>query len=269
MPQIQFIDFVVLDAELEYIIMRQSTEYGSFWFCLFLWVARALRTWKMVHYSPDPCIWQPFSVSGCCLWNTEHWILREMTSSMAPMLGLTVDTGLVTVLGFLKNFTYFLRRRWGSNFGVLSPAEWRSMLSRCFDLSPCTHSSPLEHRHCFLRAHLSTFACCWTIHMENNCLKAWRRRQQSKRSDWGDSLHSENAMGVFEGIVAGRRGPKICRKDDRTTAWGCGEGGNRSFPVRSFNASWMRVYCACLASNHRIGPEMRLCCPSTALVLLI
>ena len=26
MPQIQFIDFVVVEAELEYIIMRQSTE---------------------------------------------------------------------------------------------------------------------------------------------------------------------------------------------------------------------------------------------------
>ena len=27
------------------------------------------------------------------------------------MLGLTLDTGLATVLGFWKNFTYFLRRR--------------------------------------------------------------------------------------------------------------------------------------------------------------
>ena len=34
----------------------------------------------------------------------------------------------------------------GSDFGVSSPAEWRSMLSRCFDLSPCTRSSPLEYR---------------------------------------------------------------------------------------------------------------------------
>ena len=37
----------------------------------------------------------------------------------------------------------------GSDFGVSSPAEWRSMLSRCFDLSPCTRSSPLEYRHYF------------------------------------------------------------------------------------------------------------------------
>ena len=51
------------------------------------------------------------------------------------VLGLTLDTGLVTVLGFWKNFTYFLRRR-GLGFWRFSPAEWRSMLSRCFDLGP-------------------------------------------------------------------------------------------------------------------------------------
>ena len=49
MPQIQFIDFVVVEAELEYTIMRQSTE--AFGFCLFLWVARALRTWKWCIFS--------------------------------------------------------------------------------------------------------------------------------------------------------------------------------------------------------------------------
>ena len=35
----------------------------------------------------------------------------------SAMLGLTVDAGLVTVLGFWKNFTYFLRRRW---LGILA-----------------------------------------------------------------------------------------------------------------------------------------------------
>ena len=64
------------------------------------------------------------------------------------LLGLTLDTGLATVLGFWKNFTYFLRRR-GLGFGVFSPAVWRSMLSRCFDLSPCTRCSPLDYRHYF------------------------------------------------------------------------------------------------------------------------
>ena len=37
----------------------------------------------------------------------------------------------------------------GSDFGVSSPAEWSSMLSRGIDLSPCTRSSPLEYRHYF------------------------------------------------------------------------------------------------------------------------
>ena len=108
-PQIQFIDFVVVEAELEYIIMRQSTE--AFGFCLFLWVARALRTWKMVHYSPAPCIWQPFL--GVWVLLVEYGTLFFSGDDFVrcAMLGLTVDTGLVTVLGFWKNFTYFLRRR--------------------------------------------------------------------------------------------------------------------------------------------------------------
>ena len=88
-----------------------------------------------------------------------------------------------------------------------------------------------EHIRVLLDIH-GTLIC--SSFLENNC--------QSKRLDWGDSLHSENDGGV-RGIVAG----------DVTTVWGCGEGGNRSFPARSFNG--MRVCCACLASNHRIGPE--------------
>ena len=41
----------------------------------------------------------------------------------------------------------------GSVFDVFSPAEWRSMLSRCFDLSLCTRCSPLEYRHYFYEFH--------------------------------------------------------------------------------------------------------------------
>ena len=44
MPQIQFIDFVVVEAELEFIIMRQTTKILEF--VLFLGFARAVRTWK-------------------------------------------------------------------------------------------------------------------------------------------------------------------------------------------------------------------------------
>ena len=71
-----------------------------------------------------------------------------MTLSVAQCLVLTVDTCSASVLGFWKNFTHFLRRR-GLGFWRFSPAEWRSMLSQCFALSPCTRCSPLEYRHHF------------------------------------------------------------------------------------------------------------------------
>ena len=102
-----------------------------------------------MHYSPDPCIWPPFSVSGVLL--VEHGTLDFSGDDFVrcAMLGLTVDTGLVTVLGFWKNFTYFLRRRWLGfwRFFLLLNGEVCSV--RCFDLSPCTRSSPLEYRHYF------------------------------------------------------------------------------------------------------------------------
>ena len=74
-------------------------------FCLFLWVARALRTWKMVHYSPAPCFWQPFL--GVWVLHVHHGTLDSSGHDYVrgAMLGLTLDTGLVTVLGFWKNFT--------------------------------------------------------------------------------------------------------------------------------------------------------------------
>ena len=57
-PQIQFIDFVVVEAELDYIVMRQSTEaFGSF---SYPWFARVVRTWKWCIVPLRPCIWQPF-----------------------------------------------------------------------------------------------------------------------------------------------------------------------------------------------------------------
>ena len=57
MPQIHFINFVVEEAELEYIIMRQTTEtFGVF---SVPWFARAVRTWKMLLVSGSL-----FSLSG-------------------------------------------------------------------------------------------------------------------------------------------------------------------------------------------------------------
>ena len=85
-PQIQFIGFVVVEAELEYIIMCQSTEaFGSF-VCSFGF-ARAVRTWKMVHYSPDSCIRQPFpQCLGVACVTAAHWIFPEMTLPVVQCL---------------------------------------------------------------------------------------------------------------------------------------------------------------------------------------
>ena len=101
-----------------------------------------------MHYSPTPCIWQLFL--GVWVLLVEYGTLDFSGDDFVrgAMLGLTLDTGLATVLGFWKNFTYFLRRR-GLGFWRFFSCRMRSMLSRCFDLSPCTRGSPLEYRHHF------------------------------------------------------------------------------------------------------------------------
>ena len=72
-------------------------------FCLFLGVARALRTWKMVHYSPAPCFWQSFL--GVLVLLVDYGTLDSSGDDFVR------GAMLATVLGFWKNFTYFLRRR--------------------------------------------------------------------------------------------------------------------------------------------------------------
>ena len=64
-----------------------------------------------MHYSPDSCIWQLFL--GVWVLLVDYGTLDFSGDDFVPgaMLGLTVDTGLATVLGFWKNFTYFPRRR--------------------------------------------------------------------------------------------------------------------------------------------------------------
>ena len=51
------------------------------------------------------------SVSGCCMWNADHWILHEMTWSMGATLGSTMVTCSASVLGFWTNFTQIPRCR--------------------------------------------------------------------------------------------------------------------------------------------------------------
>ena len=123
---------------------------------MFLGFARAVRTWKMVHYSPASCIWQPFL--GVWVLLVEYGTLDSSgdDSVRGAKLGLTVDTWLVQYLAFGR-ISHIFYVDVGPNFGVFSPAEWRSMLSRCFDLSPCTRCSPLEYRHYFYES------VCWIL----------------------------------------------------------------------------------------------------------
>ena len=64
-----------------------------------------------MHYSPASCIWQLFL--GVWVLLVEYGTLDFSGDDFVrgAMLGLTLDTGLATVLGFWKIFTYFLRRR--------------------------------------------------------------------------------------------------------------------------------------------------------------
>ena len=112
-PQIQFIDFVVMEAELEYIIMRQSTE--AFGFVCSFGLLALFALGKCCTNLLLPVSGSLFSVSGCCLWNTEHWIFSGDDFVRGAMLGLTVDTGLVTVLGRISHIFYV---DVGSDFGV-------------------------------------------------------------------------------------------------------------------------------------------------------
>ena len=84
MPQIQFIDFVVEEAELEYIIMRQTTETWNMFYSLGLLALFALGKWYIILLLLVSG--SLFSVSGCCLWTTKLWIFREMTLSVAQCL---------------------------------------------------------------------------------------------------------------------------------------------------------------------------------------
>ena len=151
-PQIQFIDFLVVEAELEYLIMRQSTEaYGNLSFPLGCSRSSHLEKWCIILLIP---------VSGSLLgvWVVGVWVLLVEYGTLdfseddfvrCAMLGLTVDTGLCVSTLASGRISHIFYVDVGSDFGVFSPAKWRSLLSRCFDLSPCTRCSPLEYRHYF------------------------------------------------------------------------------------------------------------------------
>ena len=75
----------------------------------------ALETWCILLLRPVSGSLP--SVSGCCMWNTDHWILREMTWSMGAMLGSTVDMGLRQYLAF-------------DEFHTISTLPWTRILKR-------------------------------------------------------------------------------------------------------------------------------------------
>ena len=108
-----------------------------------------------MHYSPTSCIWQPFL--GVWVLHVDYGTLDFSGDDYVRgvMLGLTVDTGLPTVLGFGR-ISHILYVDVGSDFGFF-PAEWRSMLSRCFDLRPCTRCSLLEYGYYFYES------MCWIL----------------------------------------------------------------------------------------------------------
>ena len=106
-----------------------------------------------MHCSPTSCVGQPFL--GVWVLHVDYETLDFSGDDFVrgAMLGLTVDMGLATVLGFGRILHIFYVDV-GSDFGVFlhSHAKWRSMLSRCFDLSPCTPLFALGVRTLFLRA---------------------------------------------------------------------------------------------------------------------
>ena len=95
--------------------MFQSTDaFGRISYPEF---ARVVRTWQNgALFLHDFVSGSLSSVSGCCMWTTEHWIFLGDDFVRGAMLGSTVDLGSATVLGFWTNFTHFLRRR-GLGFG--------------------------------------------------------------------------------------------------------------------------------------------------------
>ena len=155
MPQIQFIDFVVVEAELEYIIMRQSTEaYGNLSFPLGCSRSSHLEKWCIILLIP---------VSGSLfgVWVVGVWVLLVEYGTLdfsgddfvrCAMLGLTVDTGLATVLGFWKNFTYFLRRR-GLGFWRFFSCKMEKFAQSMLRFEPLHALFALGVQTLFLRAH--------------------------------------------------------------------------------------------------------------------
>ena len=84
--------------------------------------------------------------SGCCLWSTVIGFSGDPGATRAQCLVRQWLHVLRQSWRFGTNYTHLLRRRGLGlrRFFLRSHAEWRSMLSRCFSLGPCTRFSPLK-----------------------------------------------------------------------------------------------------------------------------
>ena len=105
-----------------------------------------------MHYSPASCIWQLFL--GVWVLLVEYGTLdfSEDDFVRGAMLGLTLDTGLATVLGFWKNFTYFLRRR-GLGFWRFFSCKMEKFAQSMLRFEPLHALFALGVQTLFLRAH--------------------------------------------------------------------------------------------------------------------
>ena len=77
------------------------------------------------------------SMSGCCVWDAEHWILREVTLAVAQCLARRWLHVLRQYLAFgrIAHIFYVAMDSNPEVSGLRSHAEWSRVLSRCFSFS--------------------------------------------------------------------------------------------------------------------------------------
>ena len=89
---------------------------------------------NLVHYSSTTLYLAVYSsVFGCCMWSTEHWILREVTLSGVHCLVRQWIRGLHQYLAFERiSHNFYVYEDSDPEVFLFSHAEWRIVLSRCF-----------------------------------------------------------------------------------------------------------------------------------------
>ena len=136
--------------------MRQSTEaYGNLSFPLGCSRSSHLEKWCIILLIPvSGSLLGVWVVVGVWVLLVEYGTLDFSGDDFVrcAMLGLTVDTGLATVLGFWKNFTYFLRRR-GLGFWRFFSCKMEKFAQSMLRFEPLHALFALGVQTLFLRAH--------------------------------------------------------------------------------------------------------------------